>query len=76
MLVKIPQKVIQTCVGLAIFTTMRAGATVSGSAGSGILIAKTMDGNWSPPTGILVHTVSLWPSVRLTIALNNFYSLE
>lgn len=57
-IVKIPQKVIQNCVGLAIFTTMRTGLWVSGAGGSGVLIAKTEDGRWSPPTGILIHTVS------------------
>ncbi|KAG9240387.1 hypothetical protein BJ878DRAFT_526406 [Calycina marina] len=58
-LVKIPQKVIQNCVGLAIFSVMRTGLWVSGAGGSGVLIAKKPDGSWSPPTGILIHTLGV-----------------
>lgn len=58
-LVKIPQKVIKNCVGLAIYTTMRSGLWVSGAGGSGILIAKNGNGQWSPPSGILVHTLGV-----------------
>lgn len=54
---KIPQKVIQNCVGLAIFSVMRAGLWVSGAGGSGVLIARKEDGSWGPPSGILVHTL-------------------
>lgn len=56
---KIPQKVIQNAVGLAIFTTMRTGLWVSGAGGSGVLIARKEDGTWSPPSGILLHTAGL-----------------
>lgn len=59
MLVKIPQKVIQNCVGLAIFTVMRTGLWVSGAGGSGVLIARKEDGSWSPPSGLLVHTLGV-----------------
>ncbi|KAF7902187.1 uncharacterized protein EAF01_007485 [Botrytis porri] len=58
-LVKIPQKVIKNCVGLAIYTTMRSGLWVSGAGGSGVLIAKNENGQWSPPSGILVHTLGV-----------------
>jgi len=58
-LVKIPQKVIKNCVGLAIYTTMRSGLWVSGAGGSGVLLAKTEDGNWGPPSGILIHTLGV-----------------
>jgi SH3 domain-containing YSC84-like protein 1 len=51
----IPAKVISRAVGLAIFTTGRVGFHVSGSTGSGILIARLPDGSWSPPSGIQVH---------------------
>jgi lipid-binding SYLF domain-containing protein len=57
--VKIPQKVIQNCVGLAIFTVIRTGLWVSGAGGSGILIARKEDGSWSPPSGLLVHTLGV-----------------
>ena len=56
---KIPQKVIQNCVGLAIFSVMRTGLWVSGAGGSGVLIAKKEDGSWSPPSGILIHTLGV-----------------
>lgn len=56
---KIPQKVIQNAVGLAIFTTMRTGLWVSGAGGSGVLVARKEDGSWSPPSGILLHTAGL-----------------
>lgn len=58
-LVKIPQSVIQNCVGLVIYTTMRTGLWVSGAGGSGILIARKPDGSWSPPSGLLVHTLGV-----------------
>ena len=43
--------------GLAIFTTLRAGFHVSASTGSGILIARQQDGSWGAPSGIHVHSV-------------------
>lgn len=58
-LVKIPQKVIEKAVGLAIFTVMRTGLWVSGAGGSGVLIARKDDGSWSPPSGILIHTLGV-----------------
>lgn len=56
-LVTIPPKVISKAVGLAIFTTLRAGFQVSGATGSGILIARLPDGSWSPPSGIQLHSI-------------------
>lgn len=56
-LLTIPSKVIARAQGLAIFTTARAGFQVSGATGSGILIARKLDGTWSPPSGIQVHSV-------------------
>ncbi|KAK4083439.1 hypothetical protein Purlil1_10676 [Purpureocillium lilacinum] len=56
-LVTIPPKVISRAVGLAIFTTLRAGFQFSGATGSGILIARLPDGSWGPPSGIQVHSV-------------------
>lgn len=52
-------KVIRNAVGLAIFTTMRSGLWVSGAGGSGILVGRTEDGSWSPPSGIMLHTAGL-----------------
>ncbi|KAI9374945.1 hypothetical protein BJX61DRAFT_540339 [Aspergillus egyptiacus] len=57
---KIPTKVIQEAKGIAIFTTMRTGLWVSGSGGSGVLLARIPEtGKWSPPSGIMLHTVGI-----------------
>ena len=56
---KIPTEVIKKAKGLAIFTTMRTGLWVSGAGGSGILVARKENGDWSPPSGILLHTAGL-----------------
>ncbi|KAF2148316.1 DUF500-domain-containing protein [Myriangium duriaei CBS 260.36] len=56
---KIPAEVIQNAQGLAIFTTMRTGLWVSGSGGSGVLVARKADGSWSSPSGIQVQTMAL-----------------
>jgi len=79
--VKIPQKVIQNCVGLAIFTVMRTGLWVSGAGGSGVLIARKEDGTWSPPSGILVHTLGVGFMAGIDIydcvvVINNRKALE
>ncbi|KAH8803256.1 hypothetical protein F5884DRAFT_804911 [Xylogone sp. PMI_703] len=58
-LVKIPQSVIKNCVGLVIYTTMRTGMWISGAGGSGVLIARKPDGSWSPPSGLLIHTLGV-----------------
>lgn len=56
---KIPIEVIRNAKGLAIFTTMRTGLWVSGAGGSGVLLARTSTGEWSPPSGIMLHTAGL-----------------
>jgi lipid-binding SYLF domain-containing protein len=56
---KIPSKVIKDAKGLCIFTTMRSGLWVSGSGGAGILLARKENGTWSPPSGIMMHTVGV-----------------
>ena len=56
---KIPSKVIKNAKGLAIFTTCRTGLWVSGAGGSGILVGRKENGEWSPPSGILLHTAGL-----------------
>lgn len=38
---------------------MRTGLWVSGAGGSGVLIARKEDGTWSPPSGILIHTLGV-----------------
>lgn len=56
---KIPSQVIKNAKGLCIFTTMRTGLWVSGSGGAGVLVAHNPDGTWSPPSGIMMHTVGV-----------------
>ncbi|KAF3767392.1 hypothetical protein M406DRAFT_274895, partial [Cryphonectria parasitica EP155] len=56
---KIPPRIVQNAVGIAIFSCMRSGLWKSGSGGSGILIARKSDGRWSPPSGLLLHTAAL-----------------
>lgn len=56
---KIPPRIVQNAVGLAIFSCMRSGLWKSGSGGSGVLIARKSDGRWSPPSGLLLHTAAL-----------------
>ncbi|KAF3760353.1 hypothetical protein M406DRAFT_348587 [Cryphonectria parasitica EP155] len=67
-LVKIPQKAIESAAGLAIFTTFRTGLHISGAGGSGVLVARSADGtSWSPPSGFLVHTLGAGFMVGLDI---------
>ncbi|KAI9902664.1 hypothetical protein N3K66_002016 [Trichothecium roseum] len=56
---KIPKRILQNAAGIAVFTCMRSGLWMTGSGGSGILIARKSDGTWSPPSGIMLHTPSL-----------------
>ncbi|KAL4909404.1 hypothetical protein BDW74DRAFT_165872 [Aspergillus multicolor] len=57
---KIPTEVIQKAKGIAIFTTMRTGLWLSGSGGSGVLLARIPEtGEWSPPSGIMLHTAGI-----------------
>ena len=79
---KIPEKVIRQAKGLAIFTTMRTGLWISGAGGSGILVARNQEtGEWSPPSGILLHTAGLGFLVGVDIydcvvVINSYKALE
>lgn len=78
---KIPIEVIRNAKGLAIFTTMRTGLWVSGAGGSGVLVARTSNGEWSPPSGIMLHTAGLGFLVGVDIydcvvVINNEKALE
>ncbi|KAK4688353.1 SH3 domain-containing YSC84-like protein 1, partial [Tremellales sp. Uapishka_1] len=48
----IPRGVLEKAAGFAIFTVVKAGFLLSARAGSGVVIARTMDGTWSPPSAI------------------------
>ncbi|KAI1208754.1 uncharacterized protein F4807DRAFT_132740 [Annulohypoxylon truncatum] len=83
LLKKIPPRIIQNAVGLAIFTSMRSGIwnSGSGSGGSGVLIARKADGTWSPPSGLMLQTASLRFVFGVDIydcvlVINNFTVLE
>ncbi|KAI1128886.1 hypothetical protein F5Y10DRAFT_164299 [Nemania abortiva] len=78
---KIPPRLVQNAVGLAIFTSMRSGLWTSGSGGSGVLIARKTDGTWSPPSGLVLQTPSLGFVIGVDIydcilIINNFTVLE
>ncbi|KAL7409587.1 hypothetical protein BDY24DRAFT_402762 [Mrakia frigida] len=48
----IPRHVLESAKGFCIFTVVKAGFLVSARAGSGIVIARLPDGNWSAPSAI------------------------
>ncbi|GAP86071.1 putative las seventeen-binding protein [Rosellinia necatrix] len=78
---KIPPRLIQNAVGLAVFTSMRSGLWTTGSGGSGILIARKTDGSWSPPSGLVLQTPSLGFVIGVDIydcvvIINSFTVLE
>ncbi|GJN66900.1 hypothetical protein PLICBS_000922 [Purpureocillium lilacinum] len=78
---KIPKRIIQNAAGIAVFTCMRSGLWMTGSGGSGILIARKSDGTWSPPSGILLHTPTLSFIIGVDIydcvlVINNLAALE
>jgi lipid-binding SYLF domain-containing protein len=79
---KIPESVIKKAKGLAIFTTMRTGLWISGAGGSGVLVARIPDTDeWSPPSGILLHTAGLGFLVGIdiydcVIVINTYEALQ
>mmetsp|Transcript_8041 Transcript_8041/g.10220 ORF Transcript_8041/g.10220 Transcript_8041/m.10220 type:complete len:514 (-) Transcript_8041:105-1646(-) len=48
----VPKELIAGAWGLAFVTTMQAGFFFSGRVGSGLVIARTPDGNWSAPSAV------------------------
>ncbi|CAO3657331.1 unnamed protein product [Mucor hiemalis] len=48
----IPAGILEKAQGLAIYTVLKAGFLFSGRAGSGIVIARLPEGNWSAPSAI------------------------
>lgn len=79
---KIPSEVIRQAKGLAIFTAMRTGLWFSGAGGSGVLISRVPEtGEWSAPSGILLHTAGLGFLVGADIydcvmVINTYEALE
>lgn len=43
---KIPKEVIQQAKGLCIYTVLRTGLVLTGTSGSGMVIARLPDGSW------------------------------
>ncbi|KAI5296424.1 hypothetical protein KEM52_002836 [Ascosphaera acerosa] len=78
----IPPQVIRQAKGLAIFTTMRTGLWISGAGGSGVLVARVPEtGEWSPPSGIMLHTAGLGFLIGVdiydcVIVINDYKALE
>lgn len=79
---KIPSQVLRNAKGLAIFTTMRTGLWLSGSGGSGVLLARIPEtGEWSPPSGLMLHTAGIGFLAGVDIydcvlVINTFEALE
>ncbi|KAM4056814.1 las17-binding protein actin regulator domain-containing protein [Hirsutella rhossiliensis] len=78
---KIPKRIIQNAAGIAVFSCMRSGLWMTGSGGSGILIARKSDGTWSPPSGIMLHTPTLSFIIGVDVydcvlVINNLAALE
>lgn len=60
---------------------MRTGLWISGAGGSGVLVARQENGEWSPPSGIMLHTAGLGFLVGIDIydcvlVINNRKALE
>ncbi|CAK9435390.1 uncharacterized protein LODBEIA_P01170 [Lodderomyces beijingensis] len=49
----IPPKILKNAKGLAIITVLKAGFLFSGRAGSGVIVARLPDGQWSAPSAIV-----------------------
>lgn len=78
---RIPKRIVQNAAGIAIFTCMRSGLWMTGSGGSGILIARKSDGTWSPPSALLLHTPTLSFIMGVDVydcvlVINNLSALE
>lgn len=55
---KIPQKTLKGACGVTIFTCFRRGLAWSGASGSGLVVARLLDGSWLLPIEILISTVA------------------
>lgn len=48
----VPAEAFQKCKGLAILNVVKAGFIFSGSGGTGLIVVRTKNGKWSPPSAI------------------------
>ncbi|KAI3405706.1 hypothetical protein KGF56_001312 [Candida oxycetoniae] len=49
----IPPRILKNAKGLAVITVLKAGFLFSGRAGSGVVVARLPDGQWSAPSAIM-----------------------
>ncbi|ORY74873.1 hypothetical protein BCR37DRAFT_352465, partial [Protomyces lactucae-debilis] len=64
---RIPADAIKAAQGIAIFTVFRSGLVIGGGSGGGLVMARTDDGTWSAPSGIIVNTFSFGFLVGLDV---------
>lgn len=57
-----PREILKTCRGLAIFHVLRSDLASPNASGSGVLVARDSDGQWSPPAGILIDVSHDFPA--------------
>ena len=48
----VPRELFEKCHGIVLMSTVKAGVVFTGNVGTGIMMAKTEDGNWSPPVSV------------------------
>ena len=56
---EIPKDIIENCKGVVIITTVHAGALMTFHYGSGIVMAKRIDGTWSAPSAVTAAGYSM-----------------
>ena len=56
-IVTVPFKMIANAIGLCIFTARKSNDPSLEVYGSGIIIARLLDGSWGPPSGILINSI-------------------
>ena len=61
--VGIPDAILRSSKGLAIFTVLKVGAMVTYKMGTGLVLARRPDGSWSPPSAIMSCGVGWGPQV-------------
>jgi lipid-binding SYLF domain-containing protein len=61
--VGIPDAVLRSSKGLAIFTVLKAGTVVTYKIGTGLVLARRVDGSWSPPSAIISCGIGWGPQV-------------
>ena len=55
----VPSEAFQKCKGLAIMNVVKAGFIFSGSGGTGLVVVRTKNGKWSPPSAISAGGVGI-----------------